>query len=106
MIYIWEFCNNFADFLQIDEFKLEELRAAFNYLPSEDPKMAMSTLEIAEGLDWTEQMEVRHIREKGLHLLNCMGSLMTEAFLQDLFPEDDHGKPGKASAVQCNNEES
>ena len=44
-------------------------------------------------------MEVRHIREKGLHLLNCMGSLMTEAFLQDLFPEDDHGKPGKASAV-------
>lgn len=44
-------------------------------------------------------MEVRHIREKGLHLFNCMGSLMNEAFLQDLFPEDDNGKPGKASAV-------
>lgn len=31
LFYIWEFFNNFNDYLEINNFKLEELQAALNF---------------------------------------------------------------------------
>jgi len=31
LIYIWEFCNNFNDYLETPSFKVEELKAALSY---------------------------------------------------------------------------
>lgn len=31
LLYIWEFCNNFVEYLEIPEFKLEELQLALEF---------------------------------------------------------------------------
>ena len=36
LLYIWEFCNNFTEFLDMPGFKIEELRAALSYSPNDD----------------------------------------------------------------------
>lgn len=35
LLYIWEFCNNFAEFLEVPEFTLEELRLALSFTEQE-----------------------------------------------------------------------
>jgi uncharacterized protein YjbK len=45
LIYIWEFCNNFNDYLDTPAFKLEELKFALLYTERED---ANSNLTIKE----------------------------------------------------------
>lgn len=42
ILYIWEFCNNFNEFLDTPAFKLEELESCLNYDPESDPRMKMS----------------------------------------------------------------
>lgn len=54
LLYIWEFCNNFNEFLQTPLFKVEELQACLAYEPSEDPRCSMSLSQQEEGLDWNE----------------------------------------------------
>ena len=39
ILYIWEFCNNFNEFLDTPSFKLEELEACLHYDPESDPRM-------------------------------------------------------------------
>ncbi len=41
-----------------------------------------------EELDWTEQMQLKHIREKGFHMVNHIHTALAEKYLQELFPED------------------
>jgi hypothetical protein len=36
LLYIWEFFNNFSDFLEIQNFKLEELQAAISFSQNPD----------------------------------------------------------------------
>lgn len=39
ILYIWEFCNNFNEFLDTPTFKLEELESCLNYDEESDPRM-------------------------------------------------------------------
>ena len=50
--------------------------------------MAMSLTEVEEELDWTEQMQLKHIREKGFHMVNHLMTALADNYLRDLFPED------------------
>lgn len=87
ILYIWEFCNNFSEFLETPSFKIEELAACLSYDPSSDERLSMCEAEMQE-LDWTEQMQVKHIREKGFYMVNHIMTSLAERYLQDLFPED------------------
>ena len=87
VLYIWEFCNNFSEYINTPPFQIEELRAALSYTFEDDPRMDMSQEEIDE-LTWNEKMELRHIREKGIHMFNCLHTAMAECFLQDMFPQE------------------
>jgi len=42
-----------------------------------------------EELDWTEYMQLRHINEKGFHLVNHVITALAERYLGDLFPTDE-----------------
>ena len=39
VLYIWEFCNNFSEYLETPLFKIEELRAALVYKFEDDERM-------------------------------------------------------------------
>ena len=54
ILYICEFCNNFHEFLETPQFKLEELEACLNYDPESDSRMKLSIVEVQEEMDWTE----------------------------------------------------
>ena len=87
LLYIWEFCNNFNEFLDTPSFKIEELAACLAYEKEGDSRLSLSVDEI-EDLDWTEQMQIRHINEKGFHMVNHLLTAITQCYLRDLFPED------------------
>ena len=87
VLYVWEYCNNFCDFLNTPLFKLEQLEACLRYTPDCDDRNQLDEDGI-ENLDWPEQMELRHIREKGFHMVNRLFSALTNCYLQDLFPVD------------------
>lgn len=89
LLYIWEFCNNFSEYLEIPLFKIEELAVSLSYRPEDDPRLEMSLSEVEE-LDWTEQMQLRHINEKGFHLVNHMLTALAERYLADLFPSEQN----------------
>ena len=57
LIYIWEFCNNFCEYLNTPTFKLEDLKYALSYSSKDDPSATLSIIEEGE-LDWNEQMRV------------------------------------------------
>ena len=96
ILYIWEFCNNFNEFLQTPPFKIEELRACLAYLPETDPRLEMGSEELEE-MDWTEQMQVKHIKEKGFHMANHLLTALAMAYLKDLFPEDQQTNASSAA---------
>lgn len=93
LLYIWEFANNFNEFLDTPGFRIEELRAALSYTPEDDPRTELSLAEEQE-LPWNEQMELRHLKEKGFQLLNRLHTALVEAFLRDMFPEDGRNGAG------------
>ena len=64
---------------------MEELAACLTYEPDKDPRNSMSLAEV-EDLDWTEQMQLKHIREKGFHMVNHILTALSENYLRDLFP--------------------
>lgn len=47
-------------------------------------------------------MEVRHLKDKGFHLINRLHTALVEAFLRDMFPED--GKTTGTAAVSSSGE--
>jgi hypothetical protein len=53
LLHIWEFCNNFSDYLKIANFKIEDLRVALTFQPT----LETSITEESE-LDWNEQMSL------------------------------------------------
>ena len=87
LLYIWEFSNNFNEFLETPQFKIEELAACLNYEPENDPRMQLNVAE-QEDLEWNEQMQLRHITEKGFHLVNNLFTALAESYLHDLFPSE------------------
>ena len=87
VLYIWEFCNNFSEFLDAPQFKIEELQACLSYDPASDPRHDMPIDEVEE-LDWTEKMQIRHINEKGFHMINHLFTGLADRYLHDMFPID------------------
>lgn len=61
LLHIWEFCNNFSDYLEISNFKIEDLRVALTFQPNLE-----STITEESELEWNEQMSLSQVREKGL----------------------------------------
>jgi hypothetical protein len=55
LLYVWEFCNNFSDFLKCREFKMEDLQAALQYdkKPSE---VNIYDEENIEKLTWEQRV--------------------------------------------------
>ena len=101
LIYIWEFSNNFNDYLDTPAFKLEELKFALLYTEREDANSNL-TIKEEQELEWNEQMRVKHIREKGLHMINALHTALVTCFLDDFFPDnssDENGVANTRSAV-------
>lgn len=98
LIFIWEFCNNFSDFLNTPTFKLEELKAALSYSEENDPNTNLKISEEQE-LEWNEQMRVKHIREKGLHMINSIHTSLAQCFLDNFFPDASAEEPAKPSGL-------
>jgi hypothetical protein len=92
LIYIWEFCNNFNDYMDTPTFKLEELKCALSYSDQDDPNANMNVKDENE-LEWSEQMRVKHIREKGLHMVNSLHTALVKCFLDDFFPDSNSDEP-------------
>ena len=40
VLYIWEFCNNFYEFLETPQFKIEELASCIYYNKESDPRFS------------------------------------------------------------------
>ena len=54
LLYIWEFCNNFSDYLETPSFKIEDLKVALTYqVPTEQ------SIQEEEDLEWNEQMTLQ-----------------------------------------------
>lgn len=96
LIYIWEFCNNFCEYLQTPTFKLEDLKCALSYSEQEDP-IAHLSIQGESELEWSEQMRVKHIREKGLHIINSLHAALVTCFLDDFFPDNTSEENGTAA---------
>ena len=103
LLYIWEFCNNFNEFLDTPSFKIEELAACLTYEKEGDPRFSLSFEEI-EDLEWTEQMQIRHINEKGFHMVNHLLTAITQCYLRDLFPEDQASGQAAQAAISSGGE--
>lgn len=104
LIYIWEFCNNFNDYMDTPTFKLEELKCALQYNEQDDANINMNTKDEME-VDWNEQMRIKHIREKGLHMINNLHTAIVTCYLDDFFPEggqdeNGHGANTRSAAAQ------
>lgn len=70
VLYVWEFCNNFSEYLSTPQFKIEELVAALRYSFDSDPRNEITGEEFEDEFDWSEQMQMRHIKEKGFNIVN------------------------------------
>ncbi len=104
LLYVWEFCNNFSEFLFTPQFKIEELRACLSYQPATDPRTELRIEEV-ELLEWTDKMQLRHINEKGFHMVNLLITAMTERYLHDLFPTDSQtGTSTQTAAISSSGE--
>ncbi len=54
VLYVWEFCNNFSEYLGTPQFKIEELVAALRYTPDSDSRHQVPTEEFEDEFDWSE----------------------------------------------------
>lgn len=79
LLYIWEFCNSFSEYLEISEFKIEELRLALTYVEPEPV-----SLQEEESLDWNEQCRLKLTREKGFHMINVLHHQLALRYLADM----------------------
>ena len=44
-------------------------------------------------------MQLKHIREKGFHMVNHLMTALADQYLQDLFPEDSQQAANSATAI-------
>ena len=95
ILYIWEFFNNFADFLSVPyNFTIAELQAALNFtLPEERVHTAFyqdvdSSQEFTndpfQGYTWHQRCSITEIKERGIHLINQLHIALAKAIAGDL----------------------
>lgn len=88
LLHIWEFCNNFSDYLETLNFKIEDLRVALTFQSTD------ATISEESELDWTEQMSLQQVRERGLTLMNIVHTALSTCFLNEIVnnPKDEYTK--------------
>lgn len=79
LLYIWEFCNNFSDLLETPAFTLEELQIALSHQVAPCTDIAAE-----ETLPWSEQAQLRQLRERGFHLINAIHCALANCYLEEL----------------------
>jgi len=94
LLYIWEFFNNFSDFLSTPSFTLAELQASLNFTLSEDRVHTAfhqeidSSQEITndpfQGYTWTQRCTMTEIKERGIHLVNQIHMALVRVIANDL----------------------
>lgn len=80
LLYLWQFFNNFSDFLSLPNFSLTELQAALNFTHlSENVHYAFecdidSSEEITndpfQGYTWHQKCTINEIKQNGFNLIN------------------------------------
>jgi hypothetical protein len=75
MLYIWEFCNNFIEFLEIPAFKIEELYVALTYTGKSlvsEPDSQSDNPDL-----WMEEASMSQLEKRGLGFLNQIHIALT-----------------------------
>lgn len=72
---MWEFFNNFKDFLDIPKLSLEELQAALGFTTDANEPDLIEAQFIKrdnelEPFSWEQRMTMKEIREHGIDLVN------------------------------------
>jgi hypothetical protein len=89
LLYLWEFFNNFKDFLDIPKFSLEELEAALRFTVNANDAEALEACfdradcEI-EPFNWEQRMTMKEIRESGFNLVNQLHTALARLIISDL----------------------
>mmetsp|Transcript_1914 Transcript_1914/g.1301 ORF Transcript_1914/g.1301 Transcript_1914/m.1301 type:complete len:141 (-) Transcript_1914:2530-2952(-) len=86
LLYIWEFLNNFSEYLETPNFRLEDLQAALNYSNKPEEVCLYDTMD-PEELDWNEAQTEEKLRTNGFNLINQLHLGLIECFLSELFPD-------------------
>lgn len=89
ILYIWEFLNNFKDFLDIPKFSLEELQAALKFTADvNDPEQVEAQFaradDEAEPFNWDQRVTMAEIRDHGFNLVNMIHGALVKAIINDL----------------------
>lgn len=79
-MYVWEFFNNFNDFLKSKEFKIEELQAALSFTQkAEDVKIY--NYEDEDEMNWDEKVSQASVAEQGFSLVSSLHITLLNCFL-------------------------
>jgi len=112
LLYIWEFCNNFDEFLGTPKFRLEDLRLALRWgsSPHDDDedeyttqlaidnfREDQETLIAAGDCNWNEQMTDKQLSDLGFNMINVLHLALLGCFMQDMFQEEGEGDQAKAT---------
>lgn len=89
LLYLWEFFNNFKDFLDIPKFSLDELQAALKFdADANDPELLEARFDRGddeeEPFTWEQRMTMKEIRESGIDLINQLHSSLARVIISDL----------------------
>ena len=89
LLYLWEFFNNFKDFLDIPKFSLEELQAALKFnVDANDAELLEACFDRGddelEPFTWEQRMTMKEIRESGFNLINQLHSSLARLIICDL----------------------
>jgi hypothetical protein len=108
ILYIWEFFNNFSDFLSVPTFTMAELQASLNFtLPEDRVHSAFyqdvdSSQELTndpfQGYTWHQRCSITEIKERGIHLINQMHIALVKAIAGDLDILNSGGEPPSGGA--------
>lgn len=89
LLYLWEFLNNFKDFLDIPKFSMEELQGALNFTADvTDPEALEAQFsrsdDDAEPFNWDQRVTMNEIRDHGFNLVNMIHGSLVKAIINDL----------------------
>lgn len=108
LLYLWEFFNNFSDFLNLPTFSLTELQAALSFTLSGDQVQTAfecdidSSQEITndpfQGYTWHQKCTINEIKEHGFNLINQLHSALVRALCTDLEILNSNNESGQNTA--------
>ena len=99
LLYLWEFFNNFKDFLDIPKFSLEELQAALKFsADASDPGQLEAQFERGDDVEpftWEQRMTMKEIRDSGFNLVSSLHGALARVIICDL-EKLNGGNPAEA----------